>query len=378
MPSKSISASPAVATLLHDRRRRLGLTLRAVSAMSADGGDPIPHSTLARIESGALDPGVRRLGHLLRLYRLPAQAAGDLLDLEALAADAPAERNPVKLKDRALAAWQDGRVGEALACFLAFRTRVSTLPANRHLRQEAVLSFAVAASSLGKHHLSRQLVDDLLLNQPEPALLVAILVQQSVVWLNLGSTEAALAFLDRAAVHIDRGADRHRGWIDHQRGLVHVQLREFRDAARHLDRAVKSFRKSRSTRDEASVLISRARCAFERGDGAAATSAARYAARFAGLHRFSRLRLFALLELARARRLMGAIAESSGLLRTILADSLVANDNVIRFHAHYNLWKAEAAGGAPARAEVELREAAYFARFVDETGAEASEVRSNI
>jgi hypothetical protein len=159
---------------------------------------------------------------------------------------------------------------------------------------------------------------------------------------------------------------------------VHVQLREFRDAARHLDRAVKSFRKSRSTRDEASVLISRARCAFERGDGAAATSAARYAARFAGLHRFSRLRLFALLELARARRLMGAIAESSGLLRTILADSLVANDNVIRFHAHYNLWKAEAAGGAPARAEVELREAAYFARFVDETGAEASEVRSNI
>ena len=378
MPSKSISASPAVARLLQERRRVLRLTLRAVTAMSAEGGDPIPHSTLARIERGTLDPGVRRLQHLLRLYHLPAQAAGDLLDLEALAAAAPSERDPTKLKDRAITAWQEGRVADALACFLAFRARVSATSEDRGLRQEAVLSFAVAASSLGKHHLSRQLLDDLLLDRPEPSLLVALLVQQSVVWLSLGSPEAALAFVDRAAVHVRRGADRHRGWIDHQRALVHVQLKNFSDAGRSLDRAVRAFRKARSPRDEALVLISRARCAFEQGDGTTAATAARHAVRFAERNRFARLRLSALLEQSRALRLTGGFTESLELLHTILADSLVAKDNVIRFHAHYNLWKAQLAGPTPARADVELREAGYFVRFVDEAGPEASEVRRHL
>src|SRR6185295_18502450 len=84
MPSKAIGASPAVARFLKETRETLGLTLRGVAAMSAEVGNPIPHSTLARIERGKLDPGVLRLQQLLRLYNLPTQAAGDLLDLEAL------------------------------------------------------------------------------------------------------------------------------------------------------------------------------------------------------------------------------------------------------------------------------------------------------
>src|SRR6185503_20263893 len=195
MPSKAIGASPAVARFLKETRETLGLTLRGVAAMSAEVGNPIPHSTLARIERGKLDPGVLRLQQLLRLYNLPTQAAGDLLDLEALAGPVPFERDPNKLRDSAIAAWREGRVSDALACFFAFRDRVAKSSATSALRQDAVLAFAMAAASLGKHHLSRRLLDDLLLESLEGPLLVSVLAQQSVVWRALGSSEAATAFI---------------------------------------------------------------------------------------------------------------------------------------------------------------------------------------
>jgi tetratricopeptide (TPR) repeat protein len=378
MPSKAIDPSPAVARLLRERRESLRLTLRGVAALSADAGNHIPHSTLARIERGKLDPGVRRLQQLLRLYQLPAQAAGDLLDLEALAGAVPFERDPLKLRDLALAAWRDGRVPDALACFLAFRDRVSKTSSTRAIRQEAVLSFAFAAASLGKHHLSRQLLDDLLVDKPEPSLLVSILVQQSVVWRALGSTEAAIAFLDRASTHVIPGSHRHAGWIEHQRALVEMDLTDFQSAATHLDAAIRAYRRARSPRDEAIVLISFCRLAFERGDATEAVAASKRAVAFAKRHRFARLRLFALIEQARALQLAGDPTKSRQVLRSILADSLVASDNVIRFYAHYYLWKADRAGGDPARADIELREAAYFVRFVDQTSQEVSEVRKHL
>src|SRR5882762_3660882 len=114
MPSKPTLASPAVAQLLRDRRQELGLTLRGVQELSGTTGNPIPHSTLARIEAGLFDPGVRRLRQLLDLYQLPMQAAGEVLDLEALSGATPIERDPAKLRDRALDAWLHGRISEAL------------------------------------------------------------------------------------------------------------------------------------------------------------------------------------------------------------------------------------------------------------------------
>jgi hypothetical protein len=62
----------------------------------------------------------------------------------------------------------------------------------------------------------------------------------------------------------------------------------------------------------------------------------------------------------------------------VLADSLTTDDNVIRFHAHYYLWKTELAGGEPARADVELREAAYFVRFVDQSSPEVTELHRHL
>jgi transcriptional regulator with XRE-family HTH domain len=378
MPSKSIPISPAIAQLLRDRRRSLGLTLRAVADLSRGSGDPIPHSTLARIESGRLDPGVRRLQRLLALYQLPIQAAGDVLDLEAVAGATPIERDPEKLRDRAIDAWRHGRVSEALACFLAFRRRVPDDEEHRALRHEAILSFAVAASSLGKVHLSRQMLDELLLEKMDAKLLVSVLVQQSVVWRLLGSPVAALAFVDRAAAYVRSDSPRQRGWVEHQRGMVLMAMREFPAAERSLQQAIRSHRRANSPHDEVLALQGLVRLRFEEDRAAAALATARRAERLATAHRFHRLRLSAMVDQARALLELGSPEDSRALLRSVLADSMVREEHAVTFYAHFYRWKAELEVGNHDRAAVELQEAGYYLKYVDRTAAEAVEVGARL
>src|SRR5262245_282697 len=234
MPSRALAISPGVAQLLRERRQALGLTLRAVAEMSGEQGELIPHSTLARIEMGRLDPGVTRLQQLLDLYQLPMSAAGEILALEAIAGPTPIERDPSKLKDRAVTAWREGRIPDAIASFFAFRRRVPNDAAHRAMRHEAILSFAIAASALGKLHLSRHMLDEVLMEGPEPSLVPNVLIQQSVIWRALGSVIAARAFLEEAGRRADTGSPRQLGWIEHQRGMIELRERDFRSAERSL------------------------------------------------------------------------------------------------------------------------------------------------
>jgi transcriptional regulator with XRE-family HTH domain len=378
MPSKPTHASPAVAQLLRDRRQSLGLTLRGVEALSGATGNSIPHSTLARIEAGRFDPGVRRLRQLLELYQLPMQAAGDVLDLEALSGAIPIERDPAKLRDRALGAWQHGRISEALACFLAFRRRVPNDDRHRTMRQEAILAFAGAAFSLGKLHLARHMLDELLLEKPESPLLVPILIQQSVVWRSLGSPVAALAFVESAGTHAGRGAPKHQGWVQHQRAQLLIEQREFSAAARCLALAVQLHRRARSPHDEAKALLSMTRLEFERGKAGAALVSARRAERFAARHTFNRIRLSARVDQARALAALGSIDAGKTILRTVLADSMVADDNRLCFYAHFYLWEAERNAGNPDRSAMELQEAGYYLKYVDQNSPESMIVRQEL
>jgi tetratricopeptide (TPR) repeat protein len=378
MPSKPTPASLAVAQLLRDRRQELGLTLRGVQELSREAGNLIPHSTLARIEAGRFDPGVRRLRQLLELYQLPIQAAGEVLDLEALSGPTPIERNPDKLRDRALDAWRGGRIAEALACFLSFRRRVPNDDEHRTMRQEAVLTFAVASASLGKLHLSRYMLDELLLDKPERDLLLRILIQQSVVWRALGSPVAARAFIERAAALVPPDAPKYRGWIEHQLGLVLMEEGEFAQATVRLERAVQLHRRARSFHDEVLALLGIARLRFEEARVRDALTAARQAARRATKHKFNRLRLSAMVDQAHALQSLDSIDESKTILRAVLADSMVRDDNVMNFFAHFYLWRAELGLGNADRAAIELREAAYFLKYVDQTSREATAVRDEL
>jgi transcriptional regulator with XRE-family HTH domain len=375
VPSKPLPISPAIAQLLRDRRRSLGLTLRRVEELSAECGDPIPHSTLARIELGKFDPGVRRLGQLLDLYQLPIQAAGDVLDLETLAGAIPIERDPAKLRDRARDAWRHGRVSEALASFMAFRRRVPNDDAHRTMRQEAILEFAVATASLGRVHLSRQMLDELLMQEPDQRLLVPILIQQSVAWRYLGSPVAALAFVDAAAKYARSDAPKHQGWVQHQRAQVLIEQGEFAAASKCLALAVQCHRRAKSPHDEALALLAMAGVGFKNGRANVALLAARRAERFAAKHGFNRIRLSALIEQARALGAAGSIDKGRRLLRSVLADSMVADDNAICFYAHFYLWQAERECGNVGRAAVELREAGYYLKYVDQNSPESRTLR---
>jgi tetratricopeptide (TPR) repeat protein len=375
MPSKPLPISPAVAQLLRERRQSLGLTLRRVEELSGESGDPIPHSTLARIELGLFDPGVRRLGQLLELYQLPIEAAGDVLKIEALAGVLPIERDPAKLRDRALEAWRNGKVPEALSFFLAFRRRVPNDDDHRTMRQEAILAFAVAVGSLGRLHLSKQMLDELLLENPEPRMLVPVLIQQSVVWRSLGSPVAALAFLETAAKYTTPDAPKQHGWIQHQRAQVLIEQKELSEAAKCLRRAVEFHRRAKSPHDEALALLSMTRIKFEEGRPEAALIAARAVEKFAKKHGFKRIRLSALVDQARALSATGATDEGKKGLRSVLAESMVADDNALCFYAHFYLWQAERDSGNLGRAAVELREASYYLKYVDQNSPESKVVK---
>lgn len=377
MPSRALAISPGVAQLLRDRRQALGLTLRAVAEMSGEHGELIPHSTLARIEMGRLDPGITRLQQLLDLYQLPMSAAGEILALEAIAGPTPIERDPVKLRARALTAWREGRVPDAIASFFAFRRRVPNDAAHRGMRHDAILAFAVTVSSLGKSHLARHMLDELLMETPEPSLVVQILIQQSVLWRHLGSSIAAIAFLEEARRRSD-GSPTQLGWIEHQRGVIHLDEREFAAAETSLKAALRLYRRGKHGNDVPFVLGALARLQNEAGRPRQAIKAALVAERAATKHRAYRTKSGAQIERARALLALGETEAARSLLRSILADTVEANDNVHAFHVHFHLWRAESALGNTQRAAVEQREARYYLKFVDGSLPEVGALRQEI
>ena len=71
MGSAALKPSIAVGRLFRNRRHEMRLTLRDVSERMEEMGERFPTSTLIRVEQGKLDPGVRRLHLLMKLYRIP-------------------------------------------------------------------------------------------------------------------------------------------------------------------------------------------------------------------------------------------------------------------------------------------------------------------
>jgi tetratricopeptide (TPR) repeat protein len=378
MPAKAIALSQSVGELLRNRRRRLGYTLRQVEQLTSDRGNLIPFSTLARIEQGRLDPGLKRLHALLQLYGLPIQAAGDLLDMESIAGTVEVEGDLAALRDEGTKAWQRGDLPAALACYLALRRRADDQAADRSVRHESILSFAVMAGKLGKHHIARQILDDLFLDKPDPPTLLRVFVQAASTWHALGSTDVALSHLFGAERLVEPGDLRGRGWILHLRASIQIDFGDFDEALANLVEAARLYEKAPRPYDRALALVTMARLEVERGDATKATRAARRAASFAALKRFERVHALALIQEARAYLLDGKADRALTILTRVLAETIAASDNVIRFYSHFYLSKAYASLGDSLRSHVELEQAKYFVRFVEHASKETSEVRGHL
>jgi len=375
MPSQAIPLSAGVADLLRDRRRDLGLTLRAVERMTSEEGHPIPYSTLSRIERGRLDPGTKRLGHLMRIYGLPAEAVLDVLDLEAFAAGPAEDASPEELYRRGWQAWQAGNAREGMAAFLALR-RLGPEVVEPGLRQKGLLALASAAGTMGKHQFSKVVIEGLLLEGPAPTLLVSVLVQAAKCWLWLGSTEAALAFVDRAEANLDRRAPAHqRAFVFHQRASILVRRRRFRDADRALDAAIRAYEAAGDHAGHCRALLTRVQAAFERGDAEAALTAARSARFHAKRHRVRRLVTLSSIEIAHALLLMADYGRCLATLGKVMADAVETHDPVARFYAHYYLWRVHDATGDSDRARIEFDAAARHLDMLDEVTPETRHVR---
>lgn len=367
--------SASLAQCLRKRRRDLGLTLRQVEARSGKAGELIPFSTLAKIEQARIDPGTRRLALLMRLYGLPFQLAGDLIELEELSAAWPAEKDPEVLYRRGVESWRRGDIRAGLAHLFSLRA-ASKDDSGRPARQRALLSFAVAVGSLSKYRLSRQIVEDLLLEDLEPPLLVPVLVQASTAWRGLGALEPAMAYVERAETHLRPDDHQQRGWVLHGKSKILLRAGQPDAAEAEVRRAINAYRKAGDSFGECAadrVLIRARRARGSFRDMLRVARAARSKAEERGHE--------ALAHLYRVSEAEATIAQGDrdqGLLflRRALAGAVATGSQEVEFYAHYHLWKLYESTGDDERATVERDASRYFVRFVAEPSEEAEEVRA--
>lgn len=375
MGRQAVQPSGALARVLRERRLELGWTLRDVESRTKSLGRPIPFTTLAKIEQGRVDPGLRRLHVLLRLYDLPAGLSEDVLDLEEFAGPVPDDADPATSYARAIDVWRSGDLRLGFAHLASIRALTPTDAAGRLEHQKALISVAIAIGALGRFRLSKQIVDEILLDRPEREILVSALVQAAICWHWLGSCEVALGFLARAEANVLPSDLRQRAWIAHERGSTMASMGRTGDAESFVAEAIRLYRAAGDAYGESIALGVRVRLGFEAGDPAGALAAAREAREFAERHEFGRLLVLRGLDEGRALVDLGEREAGLAALHDALAKSIQSQDHVAQFYAHHRLWKAYVRLGDAGRSEVELGAARYFVRFLDAAVPEALEIR---
>ena len=375
MGAAAVKPSIAVSKLLRERRAEHKLTLRAVSDRLAERGERIPVSTLARIEQGKLDPGVRRLHMLLELYRVPPHLVADLVELELIAEVPPVEGDLETLYANGVAAWKRGDFPTGLACFFAIRKQVPADEESKLVRQRATLGFSIAARNLGKFRLAKQMVDDLLCEPPSDSLLINVLVEASSLWRGLGSFETALALVRQAATHLDPGNSPESAWIRHQEARLLLEDGKLADAERLLDAAIEHYRTQSDPYGEAKALNLRTGLLRKSGDPVAALATAGKALQLAEEHQMESVRLGAQLEMGQLQVETGKVEEGLRMLSEGLGEAVRLGNRRGEFLAHYYLWKTHEKLDDTDRARFELQAARYFVRFIDDHSPEADEVR---
>lgn len=360
--------------MMRERRIQMGLSLRDVQRATEEAGTPIPYATLSRVEQGKVDPGVRRMHALLRLYHLPIQLAADLIDIENFASPPPPPNVPLaELHRDGIEHWKEGRLQEGMSCFLAIRARQTTDDDSRDERHRALLSFSIAATNFGKIRLAHQIVENLLLECPDESLLVNVLTHGATCWHHLGAPEAALGFLSQAETHVDPEKTKQIAWIAQERARIQMTMGQ--DPSDALNVAEQAYSLANDPYGLCQLKGLRARRAFDQGDGKAALSHAIAGHGIAREYDYQRLRMLRSIDEGRALCMIGDSEEGLRVLQVALGEAIAEVDHVLAFHAHYAMWKAYTELGDSGRAALELSSAEYYARFVDDFAPEVVEVR---
>ncbi|HKQ60852.1 MAG TPA: helix-turn-helix domain-containing protein [Candidatus Polarisedimenticolaceae bacterium] len=366
MGSAAIRASKRLGEFLRRKRQGLGLTLRDVAVRTAEEGERLPGSTLVRIEQGKLDPGVRRLHLLMRLYDLAPHELAERLELETQQLEPPAEPDPHKLYERGIELWQEGQGLQALNQLLAVRESTPRDAEQRVLRQRAALASATIAHRLGKTRVAKQMLDDLLCEPPDVSMELDCFVLCSSLWRALGSQEMATLMIEHALGLSQAGPPSRLAEVLYRSAKLHHEAGRHAEATDRLERALRHYLQLgdagglvRAQLLEGGILAGLGR----REEG---IQRVRVALAAAEAHGEESAGLFCRLELGRLLFADGQREAGIAELTQGLAAAVRLADAPGRFHAHLELWRAHSAEGNAARAALELDSARYYAQFVDE------------
>jgi transcriptional regulator with XRE-family HTH domain len=377
MPVASVRTSRQVAELLRAARREHGLSLVAVSEAVGRLGEPIPVSTLARIEKGQFDPGVRRLHALMKVYGISPQAVADLVDIEETTGRLPESDDLGLLYARGLEAWKTGDLRSAFAHFIAIRGQRATTDEERKVREKALVAFATAARSTGRLSLAKRLTEQLLTDGVSPEYEIHLLVLASTVWGDLKSSLAAEAFVGEAERRLRDGDDASRGFVLHAKAKVLHRNGALVEALDALHAARAAFERAGDPLGAANAAITRTLVLEESGDLDGARNSVEAVLQEAIEHKLDRIAAKALVEKGRLVFVSGGDVQAAiELLRQGYARCIACGDRSTEFFAHFWLWKAHAAAGDDANATAERDAARYFVRYVEAETPETKEIRS--
>lgn len=376
MPRTALRPSPNLARVLKQRREELGLSMYQVTKQVAKLGEPIPFPTLRKIELGEQEVGVRRLYALCRLYELPIELVPDLMELDQLAATLPPPASVEKLYAKGRELWEKGDLGPALAHLFALRLAALEPGVSRPDRQKALLAFAIAASGVGRTKLSHRVIEQILIEGPEPEHLFGVLIQAAVTWQRLGSAIVAAAFLGAAAQAADPKNARQNGLLRHQQGRFALAQGQFDEAGEHFQAAIAFYKRAK---ESLNLLLVR-RLEFERllasGQTKRALEAATSLRTDALRAESAQIACYATIDEGRALLTLKRAEPARNKLEDALSQALDLRDRAAEFFTHFWLWKTCLALGDVERARIERDLALYYLHHVDEVTEETKELKA--
>lgn len=358
---------------MHKIRRELGLSLQEIEERAARLGVRIPLAARMQIERGDLDPAVRCWLALLHVDNVEVLA--DAMELGGLAGGGTPPGDLEELTERGTQAWKSGDIREALRHALAVREHPAEDARSQLLKQGALICFATYARNLGKFRLAQCMVHELLLQPLSRRELTETLVLAASIWSGLGSSEAALAMVERAAKRVEPHDLQRVAYVEHQWAKLLLRSGEPKEAEHHLDRAVALYRQVSDPYNEARALQLRTDVLEALGRAEAALACAHEIVERARKLDYGCLLSTALLELGRLLLARSRNEEAVEFLRQGLAAATVLGDRRVQLYAHARLWRAYRSLGQPQAAAQSLRRAAELVDRADESSPELDEVR---
>ncbi|HET9299597.1 MAG TPA: hypothetical protein VFO11_06600, partial [Candidatus Polarisedimenticolaceae bacterium] len=318
-------------------------------------------------------PDVRRWIALVHIYNVELLA--DSMELGAMAGVRTPAGSLEELTERGTQAWMSGNLGNALAHALAIREHPAQDARAQELKQAALICFATYARNLGKYRLARQMVEELLCQPLSRRELTETLVLAASIWLGLGSPEAALAMVERAAKRVDAKDLQRVAYVEHQWAKLLTHAQAPGEAHLHLERALALYRQVNDAYNEVRALILRTQLLESLGTPEAALASARDAVKRARKLDYGFLLSGAQLDVGRVLLACGRNEEALEALQESLASAKVLGERRIQLYAHARLWKAYLALGETEAAAVALGHAAELVDRADEVSPELDEVR---